>query len=124
MRLFQQFCGFDPLRGYGEPDFYLYLKCLSKAQSKVGVLFPTENEDGTFMNTNPNQADILLEEPIFLAQFRNEKDVAVDFLEQYAVANGSVEKVSSEVNILYTQFKLIELFYMVIASIVIIKFLL
>lgn len=98
LRLFQQFCGFDPLRGYGEPDFYLYLRCLAKAQSKVGVLFPTENEDGTFINTNPNQTDILLEEPAFLAQFRGSKDVAVDFLEKFAAANGFVEKVSNEVN--------------------------
>ncbi|KAG0616113.1 hypothetical protein M758_5G091300 [Ceratodon purpureus] len=97
LRLFQQFCGFDPLRGYGEPDFYLYLRCLSKAQSKVGVLFPTENEDGTYINTNPNQTDILLEEPTLMAQFRDNKDVAVDFLEQYAAANGFTEKVSNEV---------------------------
>jgi hypothetical protein len=101
LRLFQQFCGFDPLRGYGEPDLYLYLKCLSKAQSKLGVLFPTENEDGTFINTNPNQTDILLEEPTLMAQFRDNKDVAVDFLEQYAAENGFVEKVSTEVDVIY-----------------------
>lgn len=64
----------------------------------MGVLFPTENEDGTFINTNPNQTDILLEEPAFLAQFRGSKDVAVDFLEKFAAANGFVEKVSNEVN--------------------------
>lgn len=98
LRLFQQFCGFDPLRGYGEPDFYLYLRCLARAQSKVGVLFPSDNEQDTVMNTNPNQADILLEEPALLAQFKDDKDVALDFIEQFSAANGSVEKVSNEVN--------------------------
>nr|XP_024365907.1 uncharacterized protein LOC112277602 isoform X1 [Physcomitrium patens]XP_024365908.1 uncharacterized protein LOC112277602 isoform X1 [Physcomitrium patens] len=97
LRLFQQFCGFDPLRGYGEPDFYLYLRCLARAQSKVGVLFPSDNEQDTVMNTNPNQADILLEEPALLAQFKDDKDVALDFIEQFSAANGSVEKVSNEV---------------------------
>lgn len=96
LRLFQRFCGFDPLRGYAEQDLYLYLKCLLRAQGRIGVFFPSEGDSAT-SSINAGQMDILLEEPTLLSQFKGSKEVAADFIAQFAAANSTLEKVTPEV---------------------------
>lgn len=96
LRLFQRFCGFDPLRGYAEADLYMYLRALARAQGRLGVFFPSEGDEG-MCYVNAGQLDFLLEEPTLLAQFRGSKEIAADFLAQFTAATATTEKVSLEV---------------------------
>lgn len=96
VRLFQRFCGFDPAKAYGEPDLYMYLKVLQRAQSKVGVLY-TEQDDGVnFLNCT--LIDYITDEPTLVAHFGGSRDVASDFINKFVAAHATTEKTSPEVH--------------------------
>lgn len=95
MRLFQRFCGFDPARGYAEPDLYMYLKVLARGQSKVGVLYSEQDDGIVFLNCA--QADYLFDEPTLVEHFNGDRDAAADFINKFAGLHATTEKCTPEV---------------------------
>ncbi|KAG0598997.1 hypothetical protein M758_12G118600 [Ceratodon purpureus] len=94
VRLFQRFCGFDPARGYAEPDLYMYLKVLAKGQSKQGVLYSEQDDGILFLNCA--QSDYLLDEPSLVNHFDGDRDAAADFINKFAGLHATTEKTTPE----------------------------
>lgn len=96
VRLFQRFCGFDPAKAYSEPDLYLYLKVLQKAGSKVGVLYPSEQDDG-ISYLNCALIEYITDEPTLVAHFGGSREHASEFINKFAMLHATIEKTTPEV---------------------------
>ncbi|EFJ12661.1 hypothetical protein SELMODRAFT_425103, partial [Selaginella moellendorffii] len=95
VRLFSRFVGMDENNNYSEPDLYLYLKILQKASSKVGVLLPSDQDDGLFY-LNASQYAFIADEPNLVSYFGNQA-AALSFVEKYVAKNAVTERASPEI---------------------------
>jgi hypothetical protein len=97
LRIFQRFCGYDLAKSYPEQVLYMYLKVMQTATSRPGVVIASELDDGiNFINCG--QIEHLLDEPNLVAHFNGSREVAADFLNNFAASHSTLEKSSPEVH--------------------------
>ncbi|CAK9194851.1 unnamed protein product [Sphagnum troendelagicum] len=97
LRIFQRFCGYDLAKSYPEQVLYMYLKVMQTATSRPGVVIASDLDDGiNFINCG--QIEHLLDEPNLVAHFNGSREVAADFLNNFAASHSTLEKSSPEVH--------------------------
>eukprot|EP01018_Ginkgo_biloba_P029441 Gb_01552 [translate_table: standard] len=94
IRLFSRFVCVEG-EGYSERDLYIYLKMLQRAMTKVGVILPSDQDDGLIF-INVTQLDYIIDEPN-LIDFCGSQAAANDLILKFAATHTISEHASPEV---------------------------